>query len=279
MLATQCSTEPERARPIHEQPGAKVQPPKTTFAGDTAMSNANSVNVALAFLTATHNAEQSALNEITRLREENAKLAMAHSKVKASKAKRSNGSQAAPIHDKSTVTGIMLSSATYSESLSSEAKVECAKVFLSAMRDAGKRWIDGKSVRQASEVHNDQIQAISAFIGYDNRVLFGTQDTTARMLAQRILNPKPMTGVDRQVQYKADLSAKGFVAGLPDAVAAKLADLQGREVVAVDAMLAHQKEAADVGRSESDRELSAGLALVEAERAAAIRADIQALTF
>ena len=51
------------------------------------MTNAHTVNVALAFLTSTHNAEQAALDEIARLREENAKLAAAHAaKPKAPKA-------------------------------------------------------------------------------------------------------------------------------------------------------------------------------------------------
>ena len=53
------------------------------------MSNAQSVNVALAFLTAAHNAEQATLEEIARLREENAKLAIAQSKTKVVKAKKS----------------------------------------------------------------------------------------------------------------------------------------------------------------------------------------------
>jgi hypothetical protein len=238
-----------------------------------------SVNVALAFLTATHNAEQETLNEIARLREENAKLALAQSKTKAVKAKRSNGSQAAPIHHGPTVFGVMMPEATYHDKLPHQAQVECAKTYLLAMREAGKRMVDGKPTFQAREQHNDQIQAISAFIGYDNRAMFGTQESAARMLAQRILTGKVMAGPDRAEQRQADLSAKGFVAGLPAPVAAKLADLKAREIIAVAAMLDHERAAADVGRGAEACELSAGLALVEGERLSSIQADIRALTF
>src|SRR5208282_903153 len=130
---------------------------------------------------------QSAKEEIIRLREENAALALAQSKNKVAKKAKSNGSQAAPIHG-ATVFGVMMPDATYSADLPHEAQVECAQSFLIAMRQAGKRQVDGKSVYQEREAHNDQIQAIAAFVGYDNRQMFGTQETAARMLSQRILS-------------------------------------------------------------------------------------------
>ena len=236
-------------------------------------------NIALAFLTAQHNAEQETLNEIARLREENAKLAASKRPAKA-KAKKNNGAQAAPIHG-ATVFGLMMPDATFSESLPLEAQVECAKTFLAAMLKAGKRTVEGKLVFQEREARNDQIQAISAFVGYDNRVLFGTQETAARATAYRILNgrSKVLAGPDRETQRRVDLSARGFVAGLPAPVQAKLANLQAQELVSAEALCQHEKDSLDVVRGEYQCELSKGLVLVEQERLSAIREDIKRLTF
>lgn len=245
------------------------------------MSNVNSVssvNLALAFLTATHNAEQAALDS----QKPTFTVKVTKEKVigsKAVKVRKNNGSQAAPIHG-ATVFGLAMPDKTYSEALSPEAQVACAITFILAMRTAGKRMVDGKLVFQEREMRNDQIQAIAAFIGYDNRALFGTQDTAARMLAQRLVSKVDVkAGPDRQAQRQSDLSAKGFVAGLPAPVAAKLADLKGREELAAAALIQHEKDGADVVRGEYQCELSRGLALVEAERLAVIREDIKRLTF
>jgi hypothetical protein len=179
-------------------------------------------------------------------------------------AKPRKGEQAAPIHGKSTTPGITMP----------ERNTLDAKGFLQAMRDAGKRPNDkGIMVVHPSEVRNDQIKAIHAYCGYDNRENFGAQDQAARAKAQRELR-----GPQKVVEVaKPSLSAGGYVAGMPDHKARKLADLQGREVAAVDAMLAHQKDADNPHRSPADRELSAGLAEVERERLTQIRADIAAL--
>jgi hypothetical protein len=161
-----------------------------------------------------------------------------------------------------------------------------AKDFLLAMRNAGRRvnaetnatYIDQREVR------NDQIQAIHAFfyqetkagkvyVGYDPRRDFGSQDTAARALAQRELRGAPKVSQETAPSR----TFGGYVAGMPDHKARTLANLQGREVAAVDAMLAHEKDAADMSRSEYERTLSAGLADAERERLTHIRADIAAL--
>jgi hypothetical protein len=242
------------------------------------MSTVSSVNVAIAFLVAQQSAEQAALEEIARLREENAKLALAKSKTKVVKAKRFNGSQAAPAGNLNSITGLALPP---KGSLTAES-------FMLAMRDAGKRSVQSKDaegvehtiiVRQDGEIRNDQIRAIAGFVGFDNRLPFGSQDHAARMMAQRLLAARPMVGPSRSEEKRADLSARGFVAGMPAPVSAKLSDLQAREIMAIDAMLAHRKEADDMSRSAEDRQLSAGLAMVEGERASSIREDIRRLTF
>jgi hypothetical protein len=253
------------------------------------MSNVNSVNLALAILTSQNQAEQHILEEIAKLKAENAALALTASKTKAVKKAKPSGAQVAPpTHGKNTVCGLLLPDPTYSDNLPHSAQVECAKTFLSAMRNAGKRMVaegEGeaalfpKLVFQERNVRNDQIQAISAFIGYDNREMFGTQETAARMLAMRILNPKHMMGPDRETQKTADHSAKGFIAGLPSPVKSLVNDREARIVIAVETMTLHMRDADDTSRSESDRELSAALALVEQERVSAIRAEIASMTF
>ena len=160
-----------------------------------------------------------------------------------------------------------------------------AKDFLLAMRNAGRRVSDtGAPFTNAAEVRNDQIRAIHAFyyiisqgqrvyVGYDPKGSFGSQEVAARMLANRELRGAP------SVSHIAPPSRTfgGYVAGMPDHKARTLANLQGREQAAVDAMISHQHDADDVSRSEYERTLSAGLAEAERERLTHIRADIAAL--
>jgi len=192
--------------------------------------------------------------------------------------RKSNGrakNEAAPIHHKAQpMVGMMLPDRGSLD----------AKGFLLAMRDAGKRTVEGRTFVDPREKRNDEIRAIHAFyyevrqgvhvcIGYDPKRDFGSQEQASRMLAQRDLRGAPKLSA----HTAPSRTLGGYVAGMPDMKARKLADLQGREVAAVDAMLAHQRDADDTNRSPAERELSAGLAEVERERCSAIRADIAAL--
>ena len=138
-----------------------------------------------------------------------------------------------------------------------------ARSFIVAMRKATDR--------------NEQIKCIAAYVGYDCNGDFGSQEVAARAKAQRELKPAPIQGPSRAEVKAASRSMTGFVAGMPDTIQRKLADLKAREVAAVDAMLAHQKAAKDPSRSEDERLLSSGLAEVERERLREIRQHIQAL--
>jgi hypothetical protein len=184
--------------------------------------------------------------------------------------------EAAPIHSKSNAPGITMP----------ERGSLNAKDFLLAMRNAGKRvnpetnatYIDQREVR------NDQIKAIHAFYyevrqgvhvctGYDPNRDFGSQDTAARMLAQRELR-----GAPRTVEVpRPSMTAGGYVAGMPDLKGRRLANLQGQEVVYADAMIQHEKDANNPARSQADRELSAGLADIERDRLASIRKQMSEL--
>lgn len=112
-----------------------------------------------------------------------------------------------------------------------------AKGFLLAMRNAGKRPNDkGIMALQANEVRNDQIKAIHAYIGYDNRRDFGSQEMAARAQAQRELRGAPKTG---KVQEKVapSRSVAGYVAGMPQPSHRLLLDLQARERCLAEAMI------------------------------------------
>jgi hypothetical protein len=78
------------------------------------------------------------------------------------------------------------------------------------------------------------IQAISAYCGWDVAKDFGTQDVAARLKAQREIQPRP-------INPRPTLTLAGLVAGMPDFRQKAIADLQGRERCAVEAMLAFSK--------------------------------------
>lgn len=226
-------------------------------------------DAALAFLTAQHVQEQAAA--FLQKESVTVKVTMNPEPRKSKLVK----NEAAPIREKSATPGMVMP----------DRGTLNAKDFLLAMRNAGKRLTaEGRPFVDQREIRNDQIKAIHSFmyqetrqgrvyIGYDPNGSFGSQDVAARALAQRELRGAPK--VSEHTAPSRTLG--GYVAGMPDHKARTLANLQGREVAAVDAMLAHQKDADDVGRSAEDRELSAGLAEVERERLTQIRADIAAL--
>lgn len=221
----------------------------------------------LAFLLSQHTSEQSAhdatKSEVVIIRN----AVKAERGTKSAKAQ-SNGEQAAPIHDKPAVFGVVMP----------ERNTLDAKSFIAAVKAAGRRQNDqGKFFTDTREVRNDLIKAIHAYVGYDQSLSFGAQDTAARAKASRELSGKTIVvGPSREELKAASRSAAGFVAGLPDHKARRLQDLVGRETAAVDAMLAHERDANDKARSTADRLLSQGLADVERERLASIRADIAA---
>ena len=142
-------------------------------------------------------------------------------KVKASKS-------AAPIHNpnagKSMTPGITLP----------ERNTLDAQGFLIAMRDAGKRrTAEGKPFVDQREVRNDQVKAIHAYCGYDNRRDFGSQDLEARAKAQRELR-----GAPKVVETTApSRSVAGYVAGMPQPSQRILLNLQARERAAAEAMI------------------------------------------
>lgn len=220
----------------------------------------------LAFLLSQHNSEMSAQEaqkkEIVVVR--NAEP----TSKKGAKSTASKGEQAAPIHDKPAVFGVTMP----------ERNTLDARAFLAAMLNAGKRRNDnGVLFTDSREVRNDQIKAIHAYCGFDNRRDFGSQETEARAKAQREIRGYKVTGPTREEMKAAARSATGFIAGLPDHQARHLRNLLGQETLEAEAMIQHEKDANDPSRSTADRLLSKGLAELQAEKLKHIRAAIAAV--
>lgn len=155
-----------------------------------------------------------------------------------------------------------------------------AKGFVLAMRNAGRRTNEkGVSFTDQSKVREDKIRAMAAFGGYDTTGNFGAQELDSLAKANReIKNPPRYTGPTRQEQRQINRSLSGFQAGLPVPIKTVLDNLLAREVVAVEAMLEHEKIAGDFdNRSQAERELAEGMADFERNRLEAIRADIRRL--
>lgn len=153
-----------------------------------------------------------------------------------------------------------------------------ARGFMLALREAGNRLItgeDGKThkVHQADQVRSDKIKAMQAFIGYDNTKDFGPQLMAAEMKAKSKLQPIDISGPSRSEQRRIQSTVKGYVAGARDGHAAKMADLKGRERMAVEALLKYEKEGL-ASADENERNKLLALRDFEIQRLKSIRAEI-----
>jgi hypothetical protein len=121
---------------------------------------------------------------------------------------------------------------------------------------------------------DEAICAIAGFIGYDTRLSFGENEMAAKQAAKGALRPVSAEGPTRAEQREANRSAKGYVAGMPDALKRTVQDLLGREQLAVDTRQEHVRDARNHERPIAQRKLSIGLARLENERLVQIRADL-----
>lgn len=124
--------------------------------------------------------------------------------------------------------------------------------------------------RRRAKDRDGIISAIAAYIGYDMTKPFGVQDSTAVAAAQRAINPPKAEAFKRSVIP----SVAGYVKGAPDHGVRHIQNLQARERLAVDTMLAHEANARSAD-GEYSRTLHEGLALVEKDRLAEIREDLK----
>lgn len=154
-----------------------------------------------------------------------------------------------------------------------------AKGFLKAMLGAGKRLTaEGLPFIDPSEVRHDQIRAIAAYCGFDNRLNFGQQELAAKSRAKLELNP---ITVDRNEPFKRNGSIDGAVPhtppSVPDMLAARQANLEARERLAADSFITHRKAFMDAKRTLDERANSKVMMDLEEQRISQIRADLRLL--
>lgn len=119
----------------------------------------------------------------------------------------------------------------------------------------------------------DQMKAaIAGYCGWDPSLDFGTQEKNARRKAQCEVNPA--LGI-LPMKAKPSLTIAGLVAGMPDHQGKRLADLKGRERLAVQAIVDHTADAAKATTDQA-REVCEAMATVERERLQQIRKDLAA---
>lgn len=133
-----------------------------------------------------------------------------------------------------------------------------AREYLIAMRRSANR--------------DDRIVAIAGYLGFDRHQSYSSQELAANLSANRALRPMPC----HPKVPGAAVSLAGFVAGMPDPVGKKLADLKGREVLATEEYLVYTKQATEalaLGDTVKASEYAL-MAQAETERLAQIKRDI-----
>ena len=117
---------------------------------------------------------------------------------------------------------------------------------------------------------DEKIVAIASFVGYDPAADFGTQEMAATAKAKAEISPVKVTAPTPS----ASRSAAGFVAGMPNNQRKVILDLLGRENLAVSTRNENVRESRNRTLSWAERKLAIGLARLEQERLACIRAEL-----
>lgn len=156
-----------------------------------------------------------------------------------------------------------------------------ARGFMLAIRNAGTSWVtgdDGKTRKcfNQDQVRSDKIKAIQAFIGYDNSQDFGPQLMWAEMKAKSSISPVDTSGPDRSEKRRIQSTVTGYVAGVRDGYATKLADLKGRERETVEALIKYEKDGL-ASADQQERQKLLALRDFEIQRLKSIRAEIDKL--
>lgn len=117
-----------------------------------------------------------------------------------------------------------------------------------------------------------RIAAIAGFIGYNRGEMYSPQELAANLQARKVLTPPKAS----PAISGAAVSLRGYVAGTPDPISKKAADLNGRQVATVEAMLENEK-LAKVALARGDQATAthhASMARLEKDRLTQIRADL-----
>ncbi len=139
-----------------------------------------------------------------------------------------------------------------------------AKAYIVAMRRAKDR--------------NDRIAAIAGYVGFDVHGEYSSQELAANLQAKRELGHGVKAAV-APFAHGASKSLGGYVHGMPNEQAKRLADLAGREALAAETMLDHEAETREClaqGRLEG-AQYAAAMAKVEGERLTHIQRDLLGL--
>lgn len=105
--------------------------------------------------------------------------------------------------------------------------------FLLAIRDAGKRRIEGRIVFDASFVREDTIRAIGGYLGFNPSRPFGAQELECRQAAQR---ERVAVKGERYHRTVTAPTTAGYVAGSYDNCAKRKSNLEAREVLVAGAI-------------------------------------------
>lgn len=108
--------------------------------------------------------------------------------------------------------------------------------FLLAIRDAGKRRIEGRIVFDASFVREDTIRAIGGYLGFNPSRPFGAQELEGRQAAQR---ERVAVKGARYSRTTIAPTTAGYVAGSYDNCAKRKSNLEARELLVAAAIAAY----------------------------------------
>lgn len=152
-----------------------------------------------------------------------------------------------------------------------------APAYMVALREAGYR-VDatGKRFFDHNSQRDDLIKAIDAYIGYDSRKDFASQELNARSQAAREIRKargELFHGPDRHEIRMAQASLSGYVAGMPDNRTKDLANLEARERLAVNTLI-EQEHLAMTATTDQEKGKALAMAQVERERLISIRRDL-----
>jgi hypothetical protein len=118
---------------------------------------------------------------------------------------------------------------------------------------------------------DDEMRLIASYVGWQVGGLHGVQLEAARRTAR--LELSPVTA--KEYTHGVRSSVSGYIAGMPDSVQKKVADLLMREQIASKMVVDHEKAIA--ASNDYKRTLHIGLLAVEHERIKAIRKELSEL--
>jgi len=122
---------------------------------------------------------------------------------------------------------------------------------------------------RGSRDRNEQIAAIQSFTGYKMEESFASNEYAALTTAKKTLNV--LTGTETRK------SGVAVVAGVPDMVARKVADLKGREEMSAEKLTGYELTASNLKEGSTEQLTALGMAEIERERLIAIRNDLKLL--